>query len=91
MAYDATFTKDPDEVLDFTRDWSPFLGTDTIASSAFVVPTGLTKGLETNDTTTATVWLSGGTNHAVYIVTNRITTAAGRTADRSWLITIGER
>ena len=91
MAYDATFEKDPDAVLDYTRDWSPFLGTDTIATSTFTVPTGLTKVTETNNTTTATVWLSGGTAHSMYVVTNRITTAGGRTDDRSWLITVREK
>ncbi len=91
MAYDAQFTKDPDEVLDYTRDWATYLGADTIATSTFIVPTGITKTLETNDTTTATVWLSGGTAFVSYIVTNRITTAGGRTVDRSWLINVKEQ
>ena len=89
MAYDATFTKDPDDVLDYSRVW--ILDGDTIATSTWVVPTGLTKGLDTYDATSVTVWLSGGTAHETYIVTNRITTASGRTIDRSWLITVEEQ
>jgi hypothetical protein len=39
-----------------------------------------------------TVWLAGGTIAAVpWMVTNRITTAGGRTEDRSFLLTIRER
>jgi len=41
--------------------------------------------------TSATVWLSGGTAGQSYIVTNRITTAAGRTEDRSFTIRVEER
>lgn len=91
MAYDTQFTKDPNDVLDYTRDWTTWLDGDTISTSTFVVPAGLTKDSETNNTTSATVWLSGGTVDALYIVTNRITTAAGRTRDLSWLITIKEQ
>lgn len=89
MAYDETFVKDPDEVLDYTRVWD--LDGDTIATSTFLVPTGLTKDSETNDATTATVWLSGGTAFRTYIVTNRITTTGGRTFDRSWIIFVREK
>ena len=95
MAYDAQFLKDPNAVVDFTRDWSAWLGTDTIATSTWVVPTGLTIGTggtaPTNTTTTATVWLSGGTAFGTYIVTNRISTTGGRTDDRSFLIVVMER
>lgn len=91
MAYDATFEKDPDAVLDYTRDWSTYLAGDTIATSTWVVPTGLTVNSSTNDTTTATIWLAGGTAFTSYIVTNRITTAGGRTDDRSFLMTVKEK
>lgn len=78
-----TFVKDPDEVLDYVRDWSAALGDDTIATSVWTVPTGLTKDSDTNTTTTATIWLSGGTLGANYEVLNRITTAGGRTFDKT--------
>jgi hypothetical protein len=87
------FTKDPQAVLDYTIDWTKWLDEvgDTIAMSTWIVPTGLTKVTETNTTKLATVWLSGGTDGTNYTITNRITTAAGRTDDRSITIRVRER
>lgn len=87
----ATFVHDPDAVLDYQIDWATWLGTDTIATSTWVVPTGLTKGSDTKTATTATVWLSGGTVGQRYSVTNRITTAGGRTEDGSFDIVVREK
>jgi len=86
-------TKDPQAVLDYTIDWTKWLDEagDAIATSTWIVPTGLTKVTETNTTKLATVWLSGGTVGTNYTVTNRITTAAGRTDDRSITIRVQER
>lgn len=73
------FVKDPNEVLDYVRDWTTALAGDTIATSAWTVPSGITKDSDSNTTTTATIWLSGGTLDADYALVNRITTAGGRT------------
>jgi hypothetical protein len=88
-----TFIKDPDAVLDYTVDWSPWLSDsgDQITSSAWIVPEGLTTTADYYTTTTATVWLSGGTVGREYVVTNRITTAAGRVDDRSFTLVIRSR
>jgi hypothetical protein len=86
-----TFTKDPDAILDYAVDWSRWLAGDTIASSVWIVPTGLAKATESNTTTKAIVWLSGGVEGQTYTVTNRITTATGRTEDRSFTIRVEER
>jgi len=86
-----TFTKDPNANLDYTIDWAAWLDGDTIDTSDWTVPTGLTKTDETNDTTSATVWLSGGAVGARYSVVNRITTAEGRTEDRTLTIVVKER
>jgi len=77
--------KDPDDVLDYLWDWTEWLAneSDTISSSTFTVETGLTKNSSTNTTTTATVWLSGGTAGEEYDVTNRIVTTGGRTKDET--------
>jgi hypothetical protein len=85
--------KDPDAVLDWERDWGPWLADlgDTIQSSTWIVPAGITKTSESNTTTTATVWLSGGTAGLRYTVTNRIVTAGGRTDDRSMVVFVNER
>lgn len=76
-------TKDPNDVLDFVINWADRLGTDTIASSVWTVPTGLTAGATSNTTTTTTVWLSAGVLDDDYEVLNRITTTGGRTMDQT--------
>jgi len=83
-------SKTPDDVLDFVVDWSAELAGDTISTSTFAVPTGLTKASEANATETATVWLSGGTDGVSYEVENTIVTAAGRTMKQCVHIQIAE-
>lgn len=86
-----SFIHDPDAVLDYEIDWSAWLGTDTISSSTWTVPSGLTEDSSTNTTTTATIWLSGGTAGTRYEVTNHIVTAGGREEDRTIQIVVRER
>jgi hypothetical protein len=86
-----TFTKDPHAVLDYTIDWTRWLAGDQIATSAWLVPTGLTKVGDSKTASSATVWLSGGMAGQMYTVTNRITTTGGRTEDRSFTIRVEER
>lgn len=80
-----TFIKDPADVRDYTRDWTPWLTDreDEIASSTWTADDGITVDDSTSDTLTATVWLSGGTAGETYTVTNRITTEGGRTLEKS--------
>ena len=85
------FTKDTHAVMDFQINWVTWLVTDTIATSTWIVPDGLTKVSDSNTTTTTTIWLSGGTIGVLYELTNRITTAAGRTDDRTIRITVKEK
>lgn len=82
-------TKDPNAVLDYAISWVNWLGaSETISSSTWVIDSGITKDSDSSDSTTATVWLSGGEVGATYTVTNRIVTNQNRTNDRSLLITI---
>ncbi len=80
--------KDPDEVLDYVLDWSLRILTDTITTSLWIVPTGITKDSDDFDDSTTTIWLSGGTIGTAYVMTNRIETADGRTMDQSCKIKI---
>jgi len=86
-----TFTKDPNAILDYTIDWTRWLAGDQLATSEWLVPTGLTKMADSKTASSATVWLSGGTAGQSYTVTNRITTTAGRTEDRSFIAKVEER
>jgi hypothetical protein len=90
----ATYTKDPSATLDYGLDWGAkgwLLAGDTITASTFTVDAGLTKGTTTNDTTTTTVWLSGGTDQTDYLVVNHITTAAGRQDERTFKVKVRNR
>lgn len=84
------YLKDPNAVLDYRHDWASWLASgETIATSIWsVAPAGLAVDSETETTTTATVWLSGGTVGQVYRVTNRITTNQGRTEERTIVIRV---
>lgn len=93
MAALEVFPKDPEAKLWYGLDWADdgWLGSDTIVSATWTVPTGLTKLSETNTTTTALVKLSGGTANTDYTVTCHIVTAAGDEDDRSLLIQVRNR
>jgi hypothetical protein len=86
------FIKDPNEVLDYTIDYTAYLSamSDTISTSVWAFDTnasGMTIESSTNTSSTATVWLSGGSDNGKrYRVRNRIVTAGGRTVDRTILI-----
>lgn len=78
--------KDPDEVLDYQIDWSERLNGDTISTSTWTISG--TDSLLVEDSNEISgdlsiVWLSAGTLGKKYTLTNRITTAAGRTMDQS--------
>ena len=83
------FAKDPLAILDYKIDWSQWLPTgDTIATSTWQLPTGISLSTSTNTTTTTTAWLTGGTPGTSYMVTNKIVTAGGRTDERSLTIQV---
>jgi len=98
--------KDPDAVLDYGEDWhaggnndgastdAGWLQADTISTSTWAVSgpdSALVIDSDTNDTTSTTVWLSGGTLGREYTVTNHIVTAAGRADDRAITVTIAPK
>lgn len=83
-----TFVKAPSSVLDFVVDWSGWLGTDTISTSTWSVPAGITKNSDIHDTTTASIWLASGTAGNDYKLTNTIVTVGGRTESRDLFITV---
>ena len=68
-----SFEKDPDATLDYSVDWTVYLGSSSIATSVWTVPTGLTEVSSSNDGKIAKVVISGGVVGTTYIVTNTIT------------------
>jgi len=89
----AFILKDPQAVLDYVVKWSDWLADaagDTIVTASWTVPVGITKLSESNTAIAATIWLSGGTAGTTYRITNQITTAAGRIAQRSFDVVMQE-
>lgn len=87
--------KDPDAILDYDVDWTKWLGADTLATSAFAIVTAATVPAlvidsNSNTTTVSKVWLSGGKSGTKYELRNRITTAGGRTNDRTVYVKVKE-
>lgn len=86
------FSKDSDAVLDYQVNWAAWLPeNDTLAASTWTADPGITIDSSSFTDTTATVWLSGGTETAVYNVVNHITTADGREEDQTIIIQMRER
>lgn len=81
-------SKAPTDVLDYELNWTRWLGTDTIATSSWEVPVGVTKESESNSTKRAVIWLSGGTTGQSYTLTNTITTAGGRTRSQDVILPV---
>lgn len=85
----ADFTKDPDDRLDYSFDWSSWLAnSETISTLAIIASPGITVDGTTNTNTITTVWLLGGQAGFPYTVTHRITTNQGRQVDRTMTIRV---
>lgn len=87
--------KDPADVIDLYFDWADVfadLGGDTISSTAFsVTPAGLTIGATVTDAAGRGVFVLGGTVGQEYTLTCTVTTAGGRTIERSGLVLVRQR
>ena len=83
---------DPNETLDYACDWAAFLAdagspTDSIQMSAWAAdPAGPTLSGESVTAGVTRVFLSGAQAGQVYRLTNTVTTALGRVAERSWTL-----
>jgi hypothetical protein len=98
--------KDPDEILDYSIDWSRFLDTATISSvlwyvdnasgvktllSAGSTVNGIQNVSQTNTTTVATINLGLGTLNSEYKFYCRITDSTGSIAERTVKLRIKEQ
>jgi hypothetical protein len=81
--------KDPDDTVDYAFNWVAWLGDDTISSSEFLLPDGLTEVSASFDDAITQIFVSGG-SCAIYRITNRIVTAGGRTKDKTIRIKVSE-
>lgn len=98
--------KDKDEILDYSVDWSRFLGDDNISGvtwfindangvktevDAADVVNGLQMVQKTNTLNVATIRLSLGTNNVRYTVTCKVTSVEGLQYERSVFVRVKEK
>lgn len=85
------FTKDPQAVLDYAFDWTPWLAAGETIVTATATATGATVNSFTQAAGVVTVWISGGVVGASANVVCRVVTNSGRTDDRTLRLVIAER
>ncbi|MEU3052264.1 phage fiber-tail adaptor protein [Streptomyces griseus] len=84
--------KDPDATLDWIFDWSAWLvPNERIDASVMTTSPGITLESSNFSDSTATAWVSGGSEGRVYQVSNKITTNHGRIDERSITIRVTNR
>lgn len=90
-----TIDKAANAVLDYTWDWTSWLGTDTIATATVTVDQDLTTQSTTvSNGHSVTAIISGGANTPVGTSKRavcKITTTNGRTEERSIYLKIAQR
>ena len=90
------FDHDPNADLDYGIDWFTngwLAAGETIVTSTWTVPAGLTSHNGSTNGLIATIWLSGGVVGTRYTVTNRIVTSTvpPRTDERSIILNCRDR
>lgn len=84
--------KAPGSDIDYGADWSLWLDTgETITSSVWTLPAGLTNDSDSFAGAITKVDISGGTIGERHEVTNTITTSLGRTEPRTMIIEIQKK
>lgn len=86
------FLKDPDARLEYRIDWADWLAGDRIVTSVWDKAAGdITLDGPTILGLITSIWIQGGRVGNTYAVRNCITTALGRTDDRTLYLTIVQR
>ena len=98
--------KDKDEIVDYSVDWSRFLGDDTISAAVWFIKdasgvktqvndAGVVNGLQfvtgTLSGKVSTARFSLGTNNIRYTITCQITTGSGLQYERSIFLRVKEK
>jgi len=84
-------TKAPNSKLDYSIDWTDWLGSgDSIATSTWDTPEGITVVEENSDASYATIWLEGGTLGESYEFNNTIISDRGRKESQSLVVVVNE-
>lgn len=83
--------KDPDDILDYGRDFAAEFPDSTITAAQVIASEGLTAGPAVVSGKLVTTRLSGGVAGRGYSVTFRLTFADGQQVDRSERLMVQER
>ena len=87
--------KGPNEVLDYEESYATEMAktspNDTISESTWTADSGVVIDSESETTTVAKVWLSGGREGAYAVVENTMVSAAGRTFTRRLILEIAPK
>lgn len=78
--------KDPNEILDYQINWTAQVpGDDTIATSNWTITGSDTLAEQSKSIVgkSTIIWLTGGEDGELAVLTNRIVTTDGRTIDQS--------
>ena len=88
----ATRTKKSTDVLMYMVDWASETTdrSETISTSTFTVPTGITIDSQSNTDTTASVWLSGGRHGVDYIINSRVVMSDGHEISKQFDICVDD-
>ncbi len=82
--------KAPADVVDIEIDWSPLIGADAIAGSAWTADAGLTVAAQSVASPKTKVRISGGAADTACTVANTVTLASGQTFARSFRLLVRE-
>lgn len=84
---------DPDEILDYTFDWSGILVTsETVSTSVWSLSSNVTAGTSTNTTDSTSQWITAVLASSIALtMQNTITTSDSRTHQRTMVITVVEK
>lgn len=92
IASQVNFTKDPNDVLDYSFDWSQWLqSSETISSLTVTAAPGIIVNSSSFTSSSSTAWLSGGTAGASgtpYTITHQIVTNQARTKSLTMTIRV---
>ena len=84
--------KDPQDTVWYTVDWADWLDTgETVSSTDWTVPAGITQSAATATSTTSLIKLSGGTAGVTYKIACKATTSASQVVERSFLVPVKNR
>lgn len=80
-------SQDPDEILDYAKDWTDELDGDTISTSAWAIsPSGPVLSGQGGAGVLRYCTVAGVSGAKMYTLRNTVTTAGGRTYQTEWNI-----